>query len=76
MERRLTFILAASPYSGQTAATALKLAVAARDAGHRSTIFGTGDGVYAFVGGQKPAGVFDVPGTAEAFLARGGEVGL
>ena len=30
MEKRLTFVLAASPYSGETAATVLKLATAAK----------------------------------------------
>lgn len=76
MEKRLTFVLTASPYSGQAAATALKLAAAALDAGHRATIFATGDGVYGFVKEQKTAGVFDVGGAAQAFLARGGAVDL
>jgi predicted peroxiredoxin len=54
----------------------LKLAAAALDAGHRATIFATGDGVYGFVKEQKTAGVFDVGGAAQAFLARGGAVDL
>jgi sulfur relay (sulfurtransferase) DsrF/TusC family protein len=76
VERRLTFILSASPYSGQAAATALKLAAAALDAGHRATIFATADGVYGFVKDQKATAVFDVGGAVEAFLARGGAVDL
>lgn len=40
----MTFVLAASPYSGQSAATVLKLASAALAAGHRPAIFATGDG--------------------------------
>ncbi len=76
MEKRLTFVLAASPYSGETAATVLKLATAALDAGHRPAIFATADGAYGFVKGQKAPGVFDVGAAAEAFLARGGEVHL
>jgi len=76
MERHLTFVLSSSPYAGQTAGTALKLATAALDAGHRATIFGTGDGVYGFVKDQKATAVFDVGGAAEAFLARGGAVDL
>lgn len=76
VEKLLTFILTASPYSGETAATALKLAMAALDAGQRPAIFATGDGVYGFVKGQKSAGVFDVAAAAEAFLARGGAVDL
>ncbi|OGL15912.1 MAG: hypothetical protein A3F92_10255 [Candidatus Rokubacteria bacterium RIFCSPLOWO2_12_FULL_71_22] len=73
---RMTFALAASPYSGAAAATVLKLATAAQEAGHRPAIFATADGVYGFVKGQKTAGVFDVGAAAEAFLARGGEVHL
>lgn len=76
METRLTFVLSASPYSGQTAATALKLATAVLDAGHPSTIFATGDGVYGFVKEQKATGVVDMGAAAEAFLARGGEAQL
>ena len=76
MEKLLTFVLTASPYSGETVATVLKLATAALDAGHRPTIFATGDGAYGFVKGQKPAGVFDVAAAAEAFLSRGGAVDL
>lgn len=76
MEKRLTFLLAASPYSGQYPATVLKLASAALDAGHRATIFATGDGVYGFVKEQKATAVFDVGGAAQAFLARGGAVDL
>jgi sulfur relay (sulfurtransferase) complex TusBCD TusD component (DsrE family) len=76
MGKRLTFVLTASPYSGETAATALKLATAALEAGHRPAIFATADGAYGFVKGQAPAAVFDVGAAAEAFLARGGDVHL
>lgn len=76
MEKRLTFVLAASPYSGETTATVLKLAAAALAAGHRTTVFATGDGVYGFVNNQKATGVFDVAAAAESFLARGGGVDL
>lgn len=76
MQRHLTFVLSASPYSGQAAATVLKLATAALDAGHRATIFATADGVYGFVKDQKTTAVFDVGGAVQAFLARGGAVDL
>ncbi|MBI2219122.1 MAG: DsrE family protein [Candidatus Rokubacteria bacterium] len=72
----MTFLLAASPYWGTAAATVLKLATAALDAGHRPAIFATADGVYGFVKGQKPTAVFDVGAAAETFLALGGEVHL
>lgn len=73
---RLTLILKASPYSGQTAGTALALGLAALAAGRPTTIFGTADGTYGFVRGQRTAGVFDVGRAAEAFLAGGGAVEL
>ena len=76
MAKRVTFVLTASPYSGETAATVLKLASAVLDAGHRPTIFATADGAYGFVKGQAPAGVTDIGAAAEAFLTRGGEVHL
>ena len=76
MTRLMTFVLSAGPYSGQTAASVLKLAGATLDAGHRATIFATADGVAGFVKGQKGAGVFDVGTAAQRFLARGGEVFL
>ena len=74
--RKFLFFLTASPYSGQTAATALKLAKAVRDLGHDVTVFATGDGVQGFVKGQAPRGVFDVGAGAEAILAKGGAVDL
>jgi sulfur relay (sulfurtransferase) complex TusBCD TusD component (DsrE family) len=76
MTRLMTFVLAAGPYSGQPAASVLKLATAALDAGHGATIFATADGVSGFVKEQKGAGVVDVGAAAERFLARGGEVFL
>ncbi len=74
VDRRLTFILTASPYSGQTAATVLKLARTALDAGIRPTIFATGDGVYGFVRDQKATAVFDMGGAAEAFVNEPGRL--
>jgi sulfur relay (sulfurtransferase) complex TusBCD TusD component (DsrE family) len=76
MTRLMTFVLSAGPYSGQTAASVLKLAGATLDGGHRATIFATADGVSGFVKGQKVAGVFDVATAAERFLDHGGEVFL
>ena len=76
MEKRVTFVLTASPSSGEAAATVLRLASAVLNAGHRPAIFATADGAYGFVKGQTPAGVFDVGAAAEAFLTRGGEVHL
>ena len=76
MQRLLTFVLSAGPYSGQAAPSVLTLARAALDAGHRATIFATADGVHGFVKEQNVAGVFDVGAAAVAFLSRGGHVHL
>jgi len=76
VNRLLTFVLAASPYSGQTAASVLKLAGAALDADHRVAVFATADGVYGFMKEQKPVGVFDVGAAAAAFIGRGGQAFL
>jgi sulfur relay (sulfurtransferase) complex TusBCD TusD component (DsrE family) len=76
LPKRVTFVLTASPYSGQTPGTVFKLAAAALDAGHRATIFATGDGVWCFAKEQRATGVFDVGRAAEAFLGRGGGVDL
>jgi sulfur relay (sulfurtransferase) complex TusBCD TusD component (DsrE family) len=46
-QKTLTIFLAAAPYSGQSASTAVRLARAALDAGHRVNIFASADGVYA-----------------------------
>ena len=74
--KKFLFFLTASPYSGQPAGSALGLARAALEAGHQSTIFATGDGVYGFVKGLKATGVFNVGAAVEAFLAGGGAVDL
>ena len=74
--RKFLFFLTASPYGGQTAATALNLAKAVQDLGHEVTVFATGDGVHGFVKGQTPRGVFDVGGNAETLLVKGGAVEL
>jgi len=74
--RKFLLFLTASPYGGQTAATALNLAKATLDIGHEVTVFATGDGVQGFMKGQAPTGVFDVGASAEAILAKGGAVEL
>ena len=76
MEKRADLVLIARPYAGQAAGSALTLAGAARDAGHRAAVFATADGVSGFVKDQQTAGVFDVGAAAAAFLSRGGEVHL
>lgn len=74
--REITLFLAASPYSGQTTASALKFGNATLALGHRVSIFATADGVYTFLQGQKPTGVFRVNEAVGEFLSKGGRVHL
>jgi sulfur relay (sulfurtransferase) complex TusBCD TusD component (DsrE family) len=49
--------LSASPYAGEYAASAARLADAALDEGHEVTLFASGDGIYNFFVGQQAKGV-------------------
>lgn len=68
----LTIFLATTPYGYENTQTALKLAEAALDRGHRVVIFASADGVHNFTPGQKARGVPN----AEAGFARLIEKGL
>ena len=57
MPKRFTLFLSASPYAGEHAFTAARLAGAALDEGHEVTLFASGDGIYNFVRGQAGKGV-------------------
>jgi sulfur relay (sulfurtransferase) complex TusBCD TusD component (DsrE family) len=76
MPKTLTIIFSASPYSGQHAATALRIAEAALLRGHRVNLHAAGDGVHAFTVGQGAKGL---PHAEEGFgrlIARGLRVDL
>lgn len=72
----LTLFLASTPYSGQNAETALRLAEAALARGHRVRLFASADGVHLAQRGQRPAGVPDLPNTLESLIQRGLQVDL
>src|SRR3989304_6284201 len=56
-QKTLTIFLAAAPSAGEHASTAMRLARAALDAGHRGNVFASADGVYGFaVGGRAKGG--------------------
>lgn len=76
MPKMLTLIVWASPYSGQHMATAIRLAEAALDKGHRVHIHATGDGVHAFTRGQGAKGVPNVEEGLRRLLGRGLPVDL
>ncbi|MDA8217903.1 MAG: DsrE family protein [Dehalococcoidales bacterium] len=64
MPKTLTIFLATTPYGYQNSQTALRLAEAALEKGHRVVLFASADAVHNFTGGQKPKGV---PNAEEGF---------
>ncbi len=70
--KTLTIFLTAAPYAGEHASTAVRLATAALEAGHRVNLFASADGVYAFTAGHRAKGLPD----AEAGFRRLIEHGL
>jgi sulfur relay (sulfurtransferase) complex TusBCD TusD component (DsrE family) len=71
MAKRFTLFLSASPYSGQHAATAARLAGAALEEGHEVTLFASGDGIYNFLMGQSGKGVPSGEAEFAVLVARG-----
>jgi len=74
--KTLTIFLASTPYSGQNAETALRLAGAALAKGHTVHLFASADGVHLAQKGQRPAGVPDLPTTFSMLIERGLQVQL
>lgn len=76
MGRTLTIFLAAPPYSGQDADTALRLAGAALAKGHTVHLFASADAVHIAQAGQHPAGVPDLPAMLASMIEQGLQVEL
>ncbi len=76
MGKTLTLFLASTPYSGQNADTALRLAEAAIEKGHTVHLFASADGVHLAESGQRPAGVPDLPTALASLIERGLQVEL
>ena len=75
-QKTLTIFLAAAPYAGEHASTAMRLARAAIDAGHRVNIFASADGVYGFAVGGRAKGLPDAVAGFSDLIARGARVEL
>jgi tRNA 2-thiouridine synthesizing protein D len=71
MPRTLTIFLGATPYGGQDAETALRLAEAALHRGHAVNLFASADAVHLAKSGQRPAGVPDLPTLVAELVTRG-----
>jgi len=74
--KTLAIFLAASPYSGESTETALRLAEAALGKGHRVRVFASGDGVYLPQIGQHAAGIPDALAELRDLVPRGLHVEL
>ena len=72
MPKKLTIFLGTTPYGYENTQTAMKLAEAALDRGHRVILFASADGVHNFTPGQRAKGVPN----AETGFARLIEKGL
>jgi tRNA 2-thiouridine synthesizing protein D len=75
-QKVLTILLAAAPYSGESASTAVRLAGAALDAGHQVNLFASADAVYAFTTGHRVKGIPDVEVGFRRLIERGLRVEL
>lgn len=75
-ERTLTIVLAGTPYGGERAAHALRLATAALERGHRVNLFASADGTYVALSGQAARGLPDAGGELERLIERGLHVEL
>lgn len=75
-QKTLTIFLTAAPYAGEPASTAMRLAGAALDAGHRVNLFAAADGVYAFTTGHRAKGVPHAEAGFRLLLEQGQHVEL
>jgi len=75
-KKTLTIVLAGSPYGGERAAQALRLAAAALDRGHEVNLFASADGTYAAVSGQAAKGLPNIGRELEELVGRGLRVEL
>lgn len=76
MAKTLTIFLASTPYSGQNAETALRLAEAALAKGHAVRLFASADGVHLAQVDQRPTGLPDPLAALTRLIDRGLVVAL
>lgn len=75
-DETLTIVLTGTPYGGDSALQALRLAEAALDRRRRVNLFASADGVYAALDGQVAKGLPEIGRLLEAQIARGMRVAL
>lgn len=74
--KQITLMLGSPPYSGQNVDTALGIARAALEKGHRVTVVGSGDGTYGFLKGQRASGAPSAEKGFAELIAKGARVDL
>jgi len=74
--KALTIFLTAAPYAGESVSTAMRLARAVLEAGHRVNLFAAADGVYAFTTGHRAKGVPHAEAGFRVLLEQGQHVAL
>ncbi len=75
-QKVLTIFLTAAPYAGEFASTAMRLAKAALEAGHRVNLFASADGVYAFTTGHRAKGLPNAEAGFRLLIEQGQHVEL
>ena len=75
-QKTLTIFLAAAPYAGEHASTAMRLARAAIAAGRHVNIFASADGVHGFTVGHRAKGLPNAETGFAGLIAQGVHVEL
>jgi sulfur relay (sulfurtransferase) complex TusBCD TusD component (DsrE family) len=71
MPKTMTIVLWASPYGSEYAFSAMRMAAAALEGGHRVHLHATGDGVHAFTVGQGAKGLPNVEALMRGLMVSG-----
>lgn len=75
-KKTLTVFLTAAPYAGEFASTAMRLAKAALEEGHRVNLFASADAVYGFTVGHRAKGLPDAEAAFRLLIEQGQHVEL
>ena len=71
MKKSFAVFLSTAPYYSENTLTAARLLEEAMRQGHSATLVASGDGVYAFLRGQKPRGVPHAADIFSSLMSKG-----
>jgi len=71
MEKTFTLFLTTPPYSHENTLTTIEIAESALKKGHSVNLIASGDGVYCFLKGQRPKGIFNVEEKFSELIKKG-----